>query len=285
MCFSSALNHINMPCLIKPQTQVGSKTKSKGLKVSDQKMLVASYSHQRKNNQYESYIKDFGSGIDWPIIQEYYKEAMQDTLSIAGFISQNHSEFHWRASKKVMQTPRKIGVGLCFESINPPHWVIEQCQKLCQYLGYYGVFEIEFIRRGDQYLLIDFNPRYYGQMEFEIRRSLSAPMLLLEHARLIPTRNDVVSIRKRVYASNEGDYRYSTNWLFYLTLFCSWLGLNLSSSELKKWFHWKNRAYKYFDAVFCRDDIKPFIYHLVTSIAKYVRHPRMAFRNLFLETN
>ncbi|NRA63311.1 MAG: hypothetical protein HRU19_02440 [Pseudobacteriovorax sp.] len=275
---------IKMPCLIKPQTQVGSKTKSKGTKVYEIDSLIDSYQTQRVKNQYEGYIKDYANDIDWPIIQEYHDEATRDTLSIAGFIGRDPGQFYCRASKKVMQTPRKIGVGLCFESTEPPEQIVRQCEDLCRHLGYYGIFEIEFICREGQYLLIDFNPRYYGQMEFEIQRSLSLPMILLDQINLEPSeipRQTATAISTK----QEGSFHYSVNWLFYMTLICSWLGFNLSTTELKEWFRWKNKAPNYHDAVYRSDDIKPFIFHLIASLAKYLRHPRATFRNLFLETN
>src|SRR5690606_21696062 len=54
---------------------------------------------------------------------------------------------------------------------------------LCRRVGYYGCFEAEFIADGRRRLLIDFNPRFFSQMGFDIARGLSLPMLVWHAAR------------------------------------------------------------------------------------------------------
>ena len=50
-----------------------------------------------------------------------------------------------RAARKIVQQPRNIGVGLCFEpALVDPH-LADQAKRLCERIGYYGVFEIEFL--------------------------------------------------------------------------------------------------------------------------------------------
>ena len=49
-------------------------------------------------------------------------------------------------------------------------------------IGYFGVFEAEFIRLGDERLLIDFNPRFFGQMGFDVARGLPIVGLAYEAA-------------------------------------------------------------------------------------------------------
>ena len=46
--------------------------------------------------------------------------------------------------------------------------------RLCRGLGYFGAFEVEFLREGERRMVIDFNPRFYGQMAFDVKRGLPA---------------------------------------------------------------------------------------------------------------
>jgi hypothetical protein len=46
---------------------------------------------------------------------------------------------------------------------------------VCELSGYVGVFEAAFIRASTDPRLIDFNPRFFGQMRFDVVRGLPAP--------------------------------------------------------------------------------------------------------------
>ena len=55
--------------------------------------------------------------------------------------------------------------------------LVEAIRRLCREVGYFGVFEIEFLRVLDRgWAVIDFNPRFYHQMGFDIARGLPLPI-------------------------------------------------------------------------------------------------------------
>ena len=62
----------------------------------------------------------------------------------------------------------------------------ESVRRICEATGYHGAFEVEFIPSADGDLLMDFNPRYYGQMQLEISRGLPIPELVACDARWQP---------------------------------------------------------------------------------------------------
>ncbi len=74
-------------------------------------------------------------------------------------------------------------MGLLFEEAPVEEAVLDGLLRLCRCLGYFGVFEVEFVRTEGRHHLIDFNPRYYGQMQFEISRGLGLPQLAYRAAR------------------------------------------------------------------------------------------------------
>ncbi len=270
------------PCLIKPQTQIGSITLKKGMVAYKASDLIEKYIAMQNGNSYKTFIKEYDPLVSWPIIQEFHPEAMSNTLSIAGFIDAEGKNFMTRASTKVMQKPRKIGIGLCFESTTAPYKIIEQCRQLCLDIGYFGAFEVEFIKYKDHYLLIDFNPRYYSQMEFEVRRQLNLPVLLYSKAIY-----DTVTFSNMVQNYHDWEqnkkYKYCLGWLFYLTIFCSWISHNMNTKEFISWIKWKREKGICVDAMYHKGDIKPFLYSIVQAIYSYIRHPRATFTHFFLE--
>src|SRR5262249_41353571 len=52
----------------------------------------------------------------------------------------------------------------------------EKIRALCVEVGYFGVFQIECLRVGGRFLLIDMNPRYYHYMAFDIARGMPLPL-------------------------------------------------------------------------------------------------------------
>src|SRR6185503_2657993 len=54
----------------------------------------------------------------------------------------------------------------------------QKLAALCKRLGYFGVFEVEFIQADGKALLIDFNPRFYSQMAFDIARGVPLPYFI-----------------------------------------------------------------------------------------------------------
>ena len=92
---------------------------------------------------------------------------------MAGFVDDG-GECVALASMKILQRPRKVGIGLCFEARAIEEPLVEKIAALCRRVGYTGVFEAEFVVAGDRRLLIDFNPRFYSQMGFEVARGLPA---------------------------------------------------------------------------------------------------------------
>jgi D-aspartate ligase len=54
----------------------------------------------------------------------------------------------------------------------------EGTRRLCDMTGFFGVFEAEFVDTDNGMLLIDFNPRFFGQLGFDVARGLPSPYLV-----------------------------------------------------------------------------------------------------------
>ena len=113
-----------------------------------------------------------------PMLQRYYPEAMKKIYSLSGFRDMSGSHIVMQAALKILQQPRHLGIGLCFEEAEVIPDLAQQTIRLCERIGYYGAFELEFIVAKDGMLLIDFNGRFYNQLAFDIARGMDLPRMV-----------------------------------------------------------------------------------------------------------
>ncbi len=162
------------PVLLKPQTQILFESHVKGAQVERASELLPRYREFLERNRYGRKLLDQDPKANRPMVQAFYPEAAQNIFSLSGFVDRTGELFVARGAVKVLQRPRKLGIGLCFEEVPVEPVLAEKLRALCKKLGYHGTFELEFIRAGGKQLLIDFNPRFYSQMGFDIARGKPA---------------------------------------------------------------------------------------------------------------
>jgi len=163
-------------CLVKPRTQVFFNAHAKGSLAKGPEELLRVWRDYRFGEIAPEILLDMRDG-HVPMVQEYISGVSQGVWSVSGFIDQSGHLLGTIGSRKLLQLPREAGVGVCFKTAEVPRHLVDQVEALCRKLGYYGVFEVEFLRSGEQHLLIDFNPRYFGQMGFDIARGMELPWL------------------------------------------------------------------------------------------------------------
>jgi predicted ATP-grasp superfamily ATP-dependent carboligase len=139
--------------------------------------LLSFYEGMMAHEAHAPLIKERIPGVHHPMLQAYREVAAERVYSLSGFLS-HEGEVVARAAHKVLQRPRRVGVGICFESAPVDPQALADVRRLCLANGYYGVFEVEFLRHDDRLELIDFNPRFYGQLGFDIGRELPLPQLV-----------------------------------------------------------------------------------------------------------
>ena len=170
------------PVLLKPQTQILFESHVKGSQVERASELLPRYREFLERNHYGRKLLEYDAKANRPMVQAFHTEAAQNIFSLSGFVDRTGELFVARGAMKVLQRPRKLGIGLCFEDVPVEPELAEKVRALCKKLGYHGTFEVEFIRAGGKRLLIDFNPRFYSQMGFDIARGMPLPLLVYEAA-------------------------------------------------------------------------------------------------------
>lgn len=165
------------PVLLKPRTQVLSRSHTKGFRAASAGELPAAWRAASGELRYAPSLLERIPGAAVPLLQAYHRDRSDRITSVAGFVDEGQRLFVARASTKVLQSPRGLGIGICFQSTPLEPALAGAIQALCAAAGYHGAFEVELLA-GDPPLLIDFNPRFYGELAFEVARGLPSPWLV-----------------------------------------------------------------------------------------------------------
>jgi predicted ATP-grasp superfamily ATP-dependent carboligase len=218
-----------------------------------------------------------------PLVQAYHPAAADQIYSLSGFANRSGAIVAARSARKVLQRPRKLGIGLCFEGAEVDRELCAKLEALCRQTGYYGAFEAEFICANEQALLIDFNPRFYSQMAFEIARSMPVP-LLVYHAAV----DDQAALQAAIASAQrwqpQAQHIYCHRWMLNVLLGAQRVSGRLSNTEARTWRHWY-AAHRHHatDAVADRTDPVPALVDTAMHLRWYARHPRAFVRQMVLD--
>jgi len=215
------------------------------------------------------------------MVQEYLTVAETNIFSVSGFVTKE-GEIMARAAMKVLQRPRKVGIGLCFEGRPIEEPLLEKLKLLCKRVGYWGAFESEFIATGDRRLLIDFNPRFYSQMGFDVARGLRLPLLVLHAASGNRAALDAELARARAWQAT-GREVYCHKSMLDLVLTLQGLSGQMSRADVRHWRSWyADHKQAATDAVRDADDPKPALVDAAQWVQHFARHPRSFVRSFVL---
>lgn len=272
---------VPFPVLLKPRTQVYLTSGIKGFIAHDRAELTSELARFRDLVAFDPVLTERHPDISEPMLQEYLTAAETSIFSVSGFVSADGSIVA-RGAMKVLQRPRKVGIGLCFEGRPVEQPLVDKLQALCKKIGYHGAFESEFIVHGKKRLLIDFNPRFYSQMGFDIARGLSLPMLVWHSAR-----GDSDGVGRELASAREwqatGSEVYCHKTMLDLVLGLQGLSGQMSLDEVSRWRGWyrtnRNTAT---DAVRDPDDRMPALVDAAQWVRHFARHPRSFVRSFVL---
>lgn len=234
------------------------------------------------------YLPGFLDGADdpiqWPLIQAFCPDARHSTYSLAGYACVDSGVLAARASTKVLQMPVKVGIGVAFEGRPLQDELVRQITQLVQAAGYAGPFEAEFIHEQStgRFLLMDFNPRFYGQMQFEIGRGMNLPLMMLADARKQAGElGSLVAHAHESYVHDSADHqRYCNSWQMKLLLAAQRISGSLTRHERGRWHQWMAQG-QVFDSLADPDDPEPLRADQRRYWGNLVRHPRSALKELF----
>ena len=246
------------PMLIKPRTHVNRLRNDKGVVVNTPAEL---------HKQYSLFIarEEIGSRAVRPFLQPFVKVGNEGVQSIAGFIDRTGDLFVTRRSTKVFQRTQPLGVGVCYESRPPSPSLSRVVHALCRELGYFGMFEVEFISFAGQPTVIDFNPRLYNQVGLDIERGMPLPFFAC-----LDAAGDETGLRDAVEKSKvEGDNqevlydRFTLRAILFLMAATS----RISREDHAYWRSWIKRNTSHaIDVAAKREDPMPGLIHSCSEI-------------------
>jgi hypothetical protein len=190
----------------------------------------------------------------------------EGVYSVSGYVDQSGKLFVTRIATKVLQRSRPAGVGICFESRKADPDLSLAVYRLCRELGYFGIFEVEFIRFGAFWAAIDFNPRLFNQVGMDIRRGMPLPLFAYLEAS-----GQTKALRKAVARSKALDQDspvvFSDRFTFRALLAAKTLTRRTSLEELGKWNAWaKEHSAHAVDFSFDNKDRMPSVIHLFSEL-------------------
>jgi D-aspartate ligase len=157
------------PLIIKPRTHVRRRRNDKGEVVANQDQLVRALRRIGRSERFFDTDCDHANSQEF-FLQQFFDALPKGVLSVTGFMDRSGTHFVAGAARKILLRSEPAGVGVCFESTPLDPALAEQTARLCRGVGYFGVFELEFIWDGARWAAIDFNPRFFNQMALPLAR-------------------------------------------------------------------------------------------------------------------
>lgn len=278
-----AARTLPLPVLIKQRTQLFSKSRDKGVVVHTREELVAKAKEYRSHSDRVADVSAELPEATLPVLQTYYPEGMDRSLQVSGFIDETGELFVTRAVAKLLQRPRRMGLSLCLEDEPVPPALAEGIRALCREAGYFGVFELEFLRVGGQHLLIDFNPRYYHYMGFCIARGMPLPLFTTLAARGEQTALRE-AVQQAVRAQGSGPKAFCYRSQLEEMLLLQGLARSMTPAEVLHWVRWyRQHRHEMNDPMDVPGDRLPHFLDLAAALGHHARHPRSFLRMIVLD--
>lgn len=266
------------PLVLKLRAPASRTMGGRGARVDRREDLLPCWRAWRDGVSYDPDVLASMPDVRYPMIQVFHRSA-EEVYTVDAFVSRS-GEMVALGCNKLLQRPRRAGPGVCFESARVDPEIAAGIQRLCREVGYFGVIDAEFVVDGDRRLLIDFNPRFYNHMAFEVDRGLPLPWLAYlgalgdegALARAMEACRQDLRDDGRVYV-----HRLSTK----LMLAAQSLAGAITAEERRGWQRWiAGHAGRITDPVAQAGDPWPGAAEVALELACLARHPRSYLKNL-----
>ena len=186
----------SFPLVVKPRTQLFHGSHSKGAVVDDLPQLSAAWKSLAAVGCRDEDLLRREPGLQRPLLQPFVSDPRMGVISISGFADAAHEIVGARAASKVVLHPRMLSVGLRFRERPVDPALLDGLRRLVRRVFFHGVFEAEFLPWQGRLCLIDFNPRIYGQIGFDMARGF--PLASMAYAEAIGDHAEVTRLARSV---------------------------------------------------------------------------------------
>jgi D-aspartate ligase len=280
---AAVADHARFPLLLKQRTQIFSNTASKGALILWPEDLLPRYRRFVAVNRHAPEVRARMPFASWPLMQEFCADAKNGSYLVSGFVNSTHTEIAAKAAVKVLQYPRTLGIALCMEQAQLDPKLTARILALCRLTGYFGVFQIEFLTDGERKLLIDFNPRYYHYMAFDMARGLQFPWF----AQLGACGHEEALAAALAQARTIADapqLAFSSRLQFNEMLWAQRLTGTMSAIDVRRWRSWRRKNQGCMvDALADPKDRWPESIAALSNLWRHLRHPRAFINKIALD--
>ena len=267
------------PLIVKPQTQAFLQPHLKGRLVTEPAGLAPAIKDFVQSTRYGHGLLEANPGVVAPLVQVFSRGAEKGIYNLSGFVDETGELFIVEASRKVLQWPLRLGIGICFEEVEVLPRLADGIARLCRHVGYHGAFEVEFVEANGGHLLIDFNPRFYGQMGFDVARGLDLPLLVYLAARgeREELRRTVGEVRERIRYTGQRAYCNQAELAIVVPLLR--MAGRIQAEDARGWRRWLSSHHEHLtDAAWAQGDWKPGALMAAKSVFYRVLHARSTWR-------
>lgn len=266
--------------VVKPRTQILSRSMGKGSIVLEPSRLASVFDDHVEKHTFGGPLMSRYPEMARPMVQAYHPAAADEIYILAGYVDDARDLFAVRASVKTLQWPRRLGIGLCFEDAEVDVELAAGVRRLCKRANYRGLYQIEFIRTGGQHLLIDFNPRFYHPLAFEVARGLQLPLMVYAAAC-----GDEEQLRELVAEAalppSDQYTAFCNGFGFRLMLAAQRLAGTMAPAQVDRWRKWYvERDGRRIDSVADPADPLPSVVYAADELYRCARHPRAFYRGI-----
>ncbi len=267
------------PLFVKPRTQLLAMRGFKGGRVDRPEDLLRAWTACRTPEERERRLGPAMRGSGRPAILVCYP-ASETIFTVDGFVDRS-GEMVALGCNKLLQRPRRVGPGVIFEDAPVPAAIASGLQRLLQSVGFFGVYDAEFLADGERMMLIDINPRFYNHMAFEIDRGL--PLAWLAYLGAL---GDEATLAATMRAARQSGATAPSAYVHRLptTLMLTFQGLagKMSRQERRRWRAWiAERSGRLTDPASAPGDRLPGLVDLAFDLRAFLRHPRAFLRDLW----
>jgi hypothetical protein len=209
-------------------------------------------------------------------------QASERIYTVDGFADRSGEVFTTLGCTKLLQWPRGSGSGVVFEETPVDAAASAGLRRLFGSVGYFGIFDAEFLEDGGRLLLIDVNPRLYNHMDFEVKRGL--PLAWLAYLGALEERETLEAAVRAAPgpAAAPGRGRAYVHGLpTWLMLRFQRLSGAMSRAEVRAWRRWlAERDEPTRDPTTWPGDPGPVLGDALHLLRTGLRHPREFLRSL-----
>lgn len=273
---------LRYPVFVKPRAHVLARSRGgagKGVRVHGPGSLPAAWASFRAGTTHHPEVLRRIPVADRPIIQACL-QAEERVYTVDGFVDGKGVLAGALACEKVLQVPRKSGPGVCFDEAPVDPEVAAGLERLCRAVGFRGVFDAEFLVEDGRRMLIDFNPRFYNHMAFEVDRGLPLPWMAYQAALGPDAAGGTAPVAATAAAGASGRIYVHRSLTALLLAFQALAGGMAPEQRagVRRWI--RDHRGHVTDPALDRRDRFPALVDLAMQAGDLVRHPRAFFRNL-----